>query len=196
MISGLFRGVFWSVKIFLLQEESMHKSATRCQNSWSMSNLPDATDSGGKKKRGARVEQIWAQLEIPYPSLKCQVDKILYAMFFLDWVKWTKIQKIHAKKKYPQKTNAISSNDCFGGENTFSKFQMIWKFSQLLREKTCGMHQWSHMDVSQTSKWRTSKIWKPPAIHDLSACDWLSLFFWNKPPFAEGERWHVFIDWE
>lgn len=116
--------------------------------------------------------------------------------FFWTGSNEPKFKKYMPKTRYQQKKLQSVPMTVLVVKIHFPNFTWSGNVSQLFQEKTCGMHQWSHMDVSQTSKWRTSKIWKLPAIHDLSVCDWLSLFFWNKPPFAEGERWHVFIDWE
>ena len=72
----------------------------------------------GEKKRGARVEQIWAQLEIPYPSLKCQVDKILYAMVFFGLAQMNQSSKNTCQKQ------GISKKNC----NQFQWLFWWWKY--------------------------------------------------------------------
>lgn len=127
----------------------MHKSATRCQNSWSMSNLPDATDPGGKKNGGPVLNKYEHNSRSPIPLWSARWTKFCMQSFFLDWLKWTKVQKIHAKNKVSAKKVAISSNDCFGGENTFSKFHMIWKCFAIVS----GKNMW---DASVISHGRVS----------------------------------------
>lgn len=83
----------------------MHKSATRCQNSWSMSNLPDATDPGGRKNGGPVLSKYEHNSRSPIPLWSARWTKFCMQWFFLDWLKWTKVQKIHAKKKVSAKKN-------------------------------------------------------------------------------------------